>query len=92
MAKGIEMSLELLVIVGMCLVMAFYFRKLRESAGEVGGSAFGIDVRAGMGTRCELVDCSHNLGARLSARALRAVPGRSAPRWRGSRSTREHVP
>lgn len=70
------MSLELLVIVGMCLVMAFYFRKLRESAGEVGGSAFGIEVKAGRGTRCELVDCSHNVGAQLSARALRAGSGK----------------
>jgi len=70
------MSLELLVFVGMCVVVVFYFLKMRESASEVGGNAFGIEVKAGRGARCELVDCSHNIGAQLSARALRVGSGK----------------
>jgi len=65
------MSLELLVFVVMGVVIVFYFLKMRESVGEVGGNAFGIEVKAGRGARCELVDCTYNVGAQLVSKSLR---------------------
>ncbi len=65
------MSLDMLVFVVMGVVIVFYFLKMRESVGEVGVNAFGIEVKAGRGARCELVDCSHNVGAQLVSKSLR---------------------
>ena len=61
-----------LLFVGMCIAVAVIYIKLRESASEVGANVFETtSMGTGRGARCELVDCTHNVDARLTLRALR---------------------
>jgi len=61
-----------LLFVGMCIAVVVLYIKLRESAREVGANAFETtSIEAGRGARCELVECTHNVDARLTLRALR---------------------
>jgi hypothetical protein len=63
---------DILLFVGMCIAVAVLYIKLRESAREVGANVFETtSIETGRGTRCELVDCTHNVDARLTFRALR---------------------
>jgi hypothetical protein len=61
-----------LLFVGMCIAVVVIYIKLRESASEVGANVFETtSIETGRGARCELVDCSHNVGAQLVSKSLR---------------------